>query len=146
MLKIVVLVCAILGIISSVSIETWLRRRVGNKDFAEEVYSATLEKYGDFWFSLLIPIVVLLAIVGVVLGVAVSKTSLIGYAAGAVSCLIALFVGSRTYTSGVVSSASLTAEGDITIEPFTPEQFRQKSWHELSQLESGIVDQQTRYP
>lgn len=39
-----------------------------------------------------------------------------------------------------------TAEGDITIEPFTPEQFRQKSWHELSQLESGIVDQQTRYP
>ena len=34
-----------------------------------------------------------------------------------------------------------TAEGDILIEPYTPEQYRQKGWHELSELEIGAVNE-----
>ena len=113
MLKVVVIACALLGILTAVSVESWLRRHVGNKELASAVYSATLEKYSEFWFSLLIPIIVMVTIVGIILGFGIGRFSLIGYAAGAVTCLISLFAGSRSFVSGSVSASSIAIEGDI---------------------------------
>ena len=113
MLKVVVIACALLGILTAVSVESWLRRHVGNRELASDVYSATLEKYSEFWFSLLIPTIVLLSITGVLIGVGIGRIVLIAYAAGAVTCLLSLFIGSRSFVSGTVSAASIAVEGDI---------------------------------
>ena len=39
-----------------------------------------------------------------------------------------------------------TNEGDITVEPYDPGNYRQKNWQELSEQESQAVDAQTCYP
>lgn len=39
-----------------------------------------------------------------------------------------------------------TNEGDITIEPYNPGEYRKKSWQELNELESDSVDSQVCYP
>lgn len=113
MLKIVVLACALLGILTAVSVESWLRRHTGNKELASAVYLATLEKYSEFWFTLLIPTAVILAIIGIFVGAGLGTMTLAGYAAGAITSLIGLFAGSRSHVSGTVSAASLAADGDL---------------------------------
>jgi tRNA A37 N6-isopentenylltransferase MiaA len=46
--KVVTLACILFGLLSAVSIESWLRRHHGNKQIASDVYLATLEKYSEF--------------------------------------------------------------------------------------------------
>ena len=113
MLKIIILACALLGILTAVSVESWLRKNIGNKELASHVYSATLEKYSEFWFSLLIPLSVLIALFGIAVATLLGKTTLIAYAVGAISTLISLFIGSRSFVSGTVSASSIIFDGDI---------------------------------
>ena len=113
MLKIVVIACALLGILTAVSIESWLRTHVGNRALASDVYNATLEKYSEFWFALLIPLLVMHGLIGALIGFGIGLIPVVAYVSGAITCFIAVFIGSRSYTSGTVAGSSLAADGDI---------------------------------
>ena len=113
MLKIVTLACAVFGILCAVSIESWLRRHTGNKLVASNVYTATIEKYSEFWIAQIVPILILLGIVGSFVGFGIGPYPAIAYAAGALTVFISVYIGSRSFTSSAVSSSSYLSDGEI---------------------------------
>lgn len=113
MLKIVSLACALFGILCAVSIESWLRRHHGNKELASDVYTVTIEKYSEFWIAQITPIFMVLAIVGIFIGFGRGLSPLIAYLSGAVVTFLSVYIGTRSFTSSVVSSSSIIFEGDI---------------------------------
>ena len=113
--KVVTLACVLFGFLSAVSIESWLRRHHGNKQIASDVYTATLEKYSEFWLAQIIPIPLTVLVVGLLyaFGIGVTVSSVIAYLVGAFTCFISVFFGSRSFASGTISSSSILADGDI---------------------------------
>lgn len=113
MLKIVIIVCALFGILTAVSIESWLRRHHGNEELAKSVYNATLEKYSEFCLAQLLPLGLIVVAIGVLAFVLGDVNFLIGYAAGVFCVASSVFIGSRTFTSACVSASSIAFDGDI---------------------------------
>ncbi|MBR2674595.1 MAG: sodium/proton-translocating pyrophosphatase [Mogibacterium sp.] len=113
MLKIITVACALFGILCAVSIESWLRRHGGNKELASDVYTATIEKYSEFWIALIAPIFAVLAVVGAFIGFGIGIKPFAAYAAGAIIIFISVYIGTRSFTSSVVSSSSIISDGDI---------------------------------
>ena len=113
MLKLVTMACAVFGILCAVSIETWLRRHSGNKELSSNVYTSTLEKYSEFWIAILPPTLIILIVAGLFVGFGIGINPLIGFAAGAVTTILSVYIGSRSFTSSVVSSSSVITDGDL---------------------------------
>jgi K(+)-stimulated pyrophosphate-energized sodium pump len=113
MLKIVIIVCALFGILTAVSIESWLRRHPGNIELAKNVYDATLEKYSEFCLALLLPLGLIVVAIGVLVLIVGDINLLIGFVAGVLSVALSVFVGSRSFTSATVSASSIAFDGDI---------------------------------
>lgn len=113
--KVVTLACVLFGILSAVSIESWLRRHHGNNKIASDVYTATLEKYSEFWSAQTLPVFIASIVVGILYGFGAGSgvSSVAAYTAGALTAFISVFLGSRSYASATISSSSILAEGDI---------------------------------
>lgn len=113
--KVVTLACVLFGFLSAVSIESWLRRHHGNKQVASDVYTATLEKYSEFWLAQIVPIPLTVLVVGLLyaFGIGVTVSSIIAYLAGALTCFLSVFFGSRSFASGTISASSIMSDGDI---------------------------------
>ena len=113
--KVVTLACILFGLLSAVSIESWLRRHHGNKQIASDVYVVTLEKYSEFWLAQIIPIPVTIVLVGLLyaFGIRATMSSVIAYLAGAVVCFLSVYIGSRSFASGTISASSIFADGDV---------------------------------
>ena len=113
MLKIVTLACAVFGMLCAVSIESWLRRHTGDKEVASYVYLATIEKYSEFWIAQIAPVLILLGVVGAFVGFGIGLYPAIAFAAGGLTSFISVYIGSRSFTSSVVSSSSYLFDGEI---------------------------------
>jgi|GEM_PF-2755700 len=113
MLKIVIIVCALFGILTAVSIESWLRRHHGNQELAANVYTATLEKYSEFCLAQLLPMGLIVVAMGILVVILGDINFLIAYAAGVLSVAISVFLGSRSFTSASVSASSIAFDGEI---------------------------------
>lgn len=113
MLKIVTLACAVFGMLCAVSIESWLRRHTGDREIASVVYQSTLEKYSEFWIAQIVPVLILTGIATVFVGFGIGLYSAIALATGAMTSFISVYIGSRSFTSSVVSSSSYLYDGEI---------------------------------
>ena len=113
--KVVTLACVLFGLLSAVSIESWLRRHHGNKQVASDVYTTTLEKYSEFWLAQIIPIPLTVLVVGLLyaFGIGATLASVISYFAGAVICFGSVFLGSRSFATATISASSIISDGDI---------------------------------
>lgn len=113
--KVVTLACVLFGLLSAVSIESWLRRHHGNRQIASDVYTVTLEKYSEFWYAQLLPVAASTVIVGLMYAFAINAgtSSVISFIAGVLVCFISVFLGSRSFASSTLSGASIIADGDI---------------------------------
>ena len=114
MLKIVIIVCALFGILTAVSIESWLRKHYGNKELAANVYTATLEKYSEFCLEQLIPLGLLLIAVGIPAAIFGGLIYVAAYVLGALCVAISVFIGARAFTSANVAASSIAFEGELT--------------------------------
>lgn len=113
--KVVTLACVLFGILSAVSIESWLRRHHGNNRIASDVYTATLEKYSEFWSAQILPASITVIVVGLIYGFGIGSgiSSVTAYIAGALTSFVSVFLGSRSFASATISSSSILADGDI---------------------------------
>ena len=113
MLKIIVIVCVLLGILAITALESWLRRHIGSKELASSVYTVTMEKYGEFWRAQLVPVAILVVIIGLLIGFTAGPIPGAVFALGAVFAFLYVFFGTRSFSSSVVSSSSLAMDGEI---------------------------------
>ena len=111
--KIIFIACVLFGVLAAVSIEAWLRRHIGNKETASNVYTATMEKYSEFWRAQIGPAAVLLVVLAVPIAFFGGLIQCAIYAGGALFAFFAVFIGSRSFGSGVVSASSIASDGDI---------------------------------
>lgn len=113
MLKIVIIVCALFGILTAVAIESWLRRHHGNQELARDVYNVTLEKYSEFCLAQLLPLGLIVVAIGILVAVIGDINFLIAYVAGVFCVAFSVFIGSRSFVSASVSGSSIAFDGEI---------------------------------
>ena len=113
MLKIITLICALVGLLSAISLETWLRSRIVRNETSAEAYSEVKNRNSEFWSSQYVPLVILLALLAAVLFVFVGHLNAAVFLGGAALCFVSVAAGSSTVVTGSISSSSNAISGDI---------------------------------
>lgn len=113
MLKIITLICALLGLFIAITIETWLRHRIVRNEATAETYATVRNRSSEFWSIQYMPLIILLLIVGTALYFGVAPLNAAVFLGGAVLCFVSVLLGSRTVVSGSIAPSSLAAEGEI---------------------------------
>lgn len=113
MLKIVTLICALIGLLSAISLETWLRSRIVRDETSAENYAEVKSRNSEFWSIQYVPLVLLLALLAVVLFVFVGHLNAAVFLGGAALCLVSVITGATTVVTGSIASSSTAGTGDI---------------------------------
>ncbi len=113
MLKIITLICALLGLFMAITIETWLRHRIVRNEATAETYATVRNRSSEFWSIQYMPLIILLLIVGTALYFGVGPLNAAVFLGGAVLCFVSVLLGSSTVVSGSIAPSSLAAEGDV---------------------------------
>ena len=113
MLKIITLICALVGLLSAITLETWLRSRIVRNETSAEAYAEVKNRNSEFWSSQYVPLVIILALLAAVLFVFVGHLNAAVFLGGAALCFVSVVTGSATVVTGSISSSSSAASGDI---------------------------------
>ena len=113
MLKIITLVCALVGLLSAVSLESWLRSRIVRNETSANTYAEVKSRYSEFWSIQYVPLVIMLALIGAVLFFFVGHLNAAVFLGGAVLCFVSVFAGSVTVVTGSIAPSSIAVTGDI---------------------------------
>ena len=113
MLKIITLICALIGLLTAISLETWLRSKIVRNETSAEQYAEVKRRNSEFWSIQYVPLLLITALLAALLFVFVGKLNAAAFLCGAVLCFISVFAGTKTVITGSISSASLAAEGDV---------------------------------
>lgn len=113
MLKIVTLICALAGLLTSISLETWLRSKIVRNETSAEAYAEIKRRNSEFWSIQYTPLLLILALITALLFVFVGKFNAAVFLCGAALCFVSVFAGTRTIITGSVASASLASADDI---------------------------------
>ena len=68
MLKILTLICALIGLLTAVSLEAWLRSRIVRNSTTNGNYSILRSRTREFWSIQYLPLILILAAVGGLIG------------------------------------------------------------------------------
>ena len=113
MLKIITLVCALAGLLSAISLESWLRSRIVRNDTSAGTYAEVRSRYSEFWSTQYVPLVITLAFIGVVMYFFVGHLNAAVFLGGAVLCCVSVLAGSVTVMTGSIAPSSIAVTGDI---------------------------------
>lgn len=113
MLKIVTLICALTGLLTAISLETWLRSRIVRNETSAENYAEVKSRNSEFWSIQYLPLILILALLGAVIFVFVGHLNAAVFFGGAALCLVSVFTGAATVVTGSISSSSAAVSGDI---------------------------------
>ena len=113
MLKIITLVCALVGLLSAVSLESWLRSRIVRNDTSAGTYAEVKSRYSEFWSIQYVPLLIMLALISAVLFFFVGHLNAAVFLGGAVLCFVSVLAGSVTVVTGSIAPSSIAVTGDI---------------------------------
>ena len=113
MLKIVTLICALAGLLTALSLESWIRSRIVRNDVSAGTFAETKNRNLEFWSIQYAPLAILIVLIGAAIFAFVGHLNAAVFLGGAVLCLISVITGSVTVVSGSIASSSNAVEGDI---------------------------------
>ncbi|MBR4089497.1 MAG: sodium/proton-translocating pyrophosphatase [Mogibacterium sp.] len=113
MLKILTLICALAGLLAALSLETWLRSRIVRNETSAETYAEVKSRNSEFWSIQYVPLIIIIALLGVILFVFVGHLNAAVFLGGAALCLVSVIAGATTVVTGSISSSSAALSGDI---------------------------------
>ena len=113
MLKILTLICALIGLLSAISLETWLRSRIIRNETSAETYAEVKSRNSEFWSIQYVPLIIVLALLAAVLFVFVGHLNAAVFLGGAALCFVSVVTGASTVVTGSISASSTAVSGDI---------------------------------
>ena len=113
MLKILTLICALIGLLTAISLETWIRSRIVRNETSAETYAEVKSRNSEFWSIQYVPLIIVLAILAAVLFVFVGHLNAAVFLGGAALCFVSVLTGATTVVTGSISSSSTAVSGDI---------------------------------
>ena len=113
MLKILTLICALVGLLAAISLETWLRSRIVRNETSAETYAEVKSRNSEFWSIQYVPLILILALLAAALFVFVGHLNAAVFLGGAALCFVSIITGAVTVVSGSISSSSIAVSGDI---------------------------------
>ena len=113
MLKILMLICALVGLLAAISLETWLRSRIVRNETSAETYAEVKSRNSEFWSIQYVPLILILALLAAALFVFVGHLNAAVFLGGAALCFVSIITGAVTVVSGSISSSSIAVSGDI---------------------------------
>ena len=113
MLKIITLICALIGLLTAISLETWLRSKIVRNEASADGYAEVKSRNSEFWSIQYVPLVLIVALLAALLFVFAGKLNAAVFLCGAALCFVSVFAGTKTVITGSISSASLAVEGDV---------------------------------
>ena len=113
MLKIVTLICALIGLLTAISLETWLRSRIVRNETSAESYAEVKSRNSEFWSIQYVSLLLIVALLAVVLFVFVGHLNAAVFLGGAALCFVSVVTGAATVVTGSIASSSTAVTGDI---------------------------------
>jgi K(+)-stimulated pyrophosphate-energized sodium pump len=113
MLKVITLVCALLGLFVCVIIEAWVRSRIINSDTASDTAVKIHDRSAKFWSTQYIPLILTTVITAVVIGLTIRRICAAAYIIGAVVSLVSVLLGTGAFRSGNTAAASQAADKNL---------------------------------
>lgn len=113
MLKILTLICALIGLLAAISFETWIRSRIVRNETSAESYAEVKSRKSEFWSIQYVPLIIILTLLAVVLFVFVGHLNAAVFLGGAALCFVSVITGASTVVTGSISSSSTAVSGDI---------------------------------
>ncbi len=113
MLKIITLICALIGLLAAISLETWIRSRIIRNEASAETYAEVKSRKSEFWSIQYLPLIVMLALLAAALFVFVGRLNAAVFLGGAALCFVSVITGASTVVSGSIASSSTAVTGDI---------------------------------
>ena len=113
MLKIVTLICALIGLLTAISLETWLRSRIIRNEASAETYAEVRSRKSEFWSIQYVPLIIILTLLAAALFVFVGHMNAAVFLCGAALCFVSVVIGASTVVTGSISSSSNAVAGDI---------------------------------
>ena len=93
MLKIITLVCALVGLLAAVLLETWLRSKIVRNETSAGTYAEVKSRYSEFWSIQYVSLAISLAVIGAALFFFVGHFNAAVFIGGAVLCFVSVFAG-----------------------------------------------------
>ena len=113
MLKILTLICALIGLLAAISLETWLRSRIIRNETSAERYAEVKSRNSEFWSIQYVPLLIVLSLLAVALFVFVGHLNAAVFLGGAALCFVSVVTGASTVVTGSIASSSTAGSGDI---------------------------------
>ena len=113
MLKIITLICALIGLLAAISLETWLRSRMVRNETSAEAYAEVKSRNSEFWSIQYVPVVLILVLLAAVIFVFVGHLNAAVFLGGAALCFVSVVTGATTVVTGSIASSSNAVAGDI---------------------------------
>lgn len=113
MLKIITLICALIGLLAAISLETWLRSRIVRDETSAETYAEVKSRNSEFWSIQYVPLTLILILLAAVLFVFVGHLNAAVFLGGAALCLVSVVTGATTVVTGSMSSSTTALSGDM---------------------------------
>ena len=113
MLKILTLICALIGLLTAISLETWLRSRIVRNEASAETYAEVKSRNSEFWSIQYVPLLLTLALLAAALFVFVGHMNAAVFLGGAALCFVSVVTGAATVVTGSIASSSTAVTGDI---------------------------------
>ena len=113
MLKILTLICALIGLLTAISLETWLRSRIVRNETSAESYAEVKSRNSEFWSIQYVSLLLIVALLAVVLFVFVGHLNAAVFLGGAALCFVSVVTGATTVVTGSIASSSTAVSGDI---------------------------------
>ena len=113
MLKIITLICALAGLLTALSLESWIRSRIVRNEVSAGTFAELKNRNREFWSIQYLPLAIMTVLIGAAIFVFVGHLNAAVFLGGAVLCLLSVVTGSLTVVSGSISSSSAAVSGDI---------------------------------
>ena len=113
MLKILTLICALIGLLAAISLETWLRSRIVRNETSAETYAEVKSRNSEFWSIQYVPLILIIALIAAALFVFVGHLNAAVFLGGAALCFVSVVTGATTVVTGSIAPSSTALSGDI---------------------------------
>ena len=113
MLKILTLICALVGILAALTLENWLRSRIVRNETSAETFAEVKSRNSEFWSNQYVPLILIIALLAAVLFIFVGHLNAAVFLGGAALCFVSVVIGATTVVTGSISSSSTAVSGDI---------------------------------
>lgn len=113
MLKVITLVCALLGLLIAVCLEAWVRRKITASEAAASAAVRIRDRSRKFWATQYLPVIIATIVITVAVGMGIRWICAAVYLIGAGVSFISVAFGSASFRSGNTAAVSQSEIKDL---------------------------------